>query len=287
MSEQAQALADDDVIDTQDVHEPDDAPEIDTDDEGDGYEPEPEFDEVEIEGKAYKLPKELKDKVMMHADYTRKTQEVAEQRKAVEAKRAEIEALSALSTQNFEAKAELHALTRQIAEYENVDWARLHQENPQLAQQHQFRLMQLQGQAQKKQAELQQHESTLSNQQRQLAAKRMEESRRQLTSEIPDWSADRAKEVASQSKNLGFSQEFIKALDSGMFPDAVPMIKALHKASLYDQMIAKAKKATKQTVEVQPSKEVKGKATVKKSIYDKNLTTAERIALFKKGKKPK
>ena len=47
-------------------------------------EPPPELEEVEHEGKKYQIPKPLKGALLMQADYTRKTQEVAEQRRAVE-----------------------------------------------------------------------------------------------------------------------------------------------------------------------------------------------------------
>src|SRR5215216_3195421 len=46
-----------------------------------------EFEDVDFAGKQYRLPKELKSALMMQADYTRKTQDVAEQRKALEGER--------------------------------------------------------------------------------------------------------------------------------------------------------------------------------------------------------
>ena len=48
---------------------------------------EPGLAEVEIDGKTYKLPPELKDGFLRQADYTRKTQELAEQRRRMEAER--------------------------------------------------------------------------------------------------------------------------------------------------------------------------------------------------------
>jgi hypothetical protein len=60
-------------------------------DDGDDYEPDPkpvaegdEFVEVEYEGKLYEVPAEMKEALLRQSDYTVKTQEVAEQRKAVE-----------------------------------------------------------------------------------------------------------------------------------------------------------------------------------------------------------
>src|SRR5947199_238059 len=49
----------------------------------------PEEAEVEYGGKTYTLPAELKDALLRQADYTRKTQEVAQGRKALDGARAD------------------------------------------------------------------------------------------------------------------------------------------------------------------------------------------------------
>src|SRR5688572_14468037 len=48
-------------------------------------EPVDELDEIEFDGERYKIPKKLKNGFLMQSDYTRKTQEVAEERKAIAA----------------------------------------------------------------------------------------------------------------------------------------------------------------------------------------------------------
>jgi len=93
-------------------------------------EPEGEVTEVEVEyeGKAYKLPPELKDALLRQQDYTKKTMTVAEERKAIEARAKQIEAFETLSTerkQAFENKAELRAQIKQI---ENIPLDDLTQE---------------------------------------------------------------------------------------------------------------------------------------------------------------
>src|SRR5215475_66105 len=47
----------------------------------DDNDPAESLEEVEFAGKQYRLPKELKSALMMHTDYTRKTQEVAQGRR--------------------------------------------------------------------------------------------------------------------------------------------------------------------------------------------------------------
>jgi hypothetical protein len=89
------------------------------DDESDAEEPEEETDEVDLDGKKYRIPKALKSQLMMQADYTRKTQEVAEQRR-------ELEQRALQQSQTNEAVIKAHAkatlLDERLAEYETVDW---------------------------------------------------------------------------------------------------------------------------------------------------------------------
>jgi hypothetical protein len=53
-------------------------------DEADSDDADDSLDEIEYEGKKHRVPKELKDAFMRNADYTQKTQQVAEARKTVE-----------------------------------------------------------------------------------------------------------------------------------------------------------------------------------------------------------
>ena len=50
----------------------------------------PEFIEIEFDGNKYQVPPELKDRLMAEADYTRKTTELANTRRAIELQQKEI-----------------------------------------------------------------------------------------------------------------------------------------------------------------------------------------------------
>lgn len=95
------------------------------DDAGDG-EPEDEnakadeFEEIEVGGKKHKLPKELKPLLMMQQDYTRKTQEVAETRRALESQAEQVKARDAAIAQQAEL---LPKVAKQIADITNIDAA--------------------------------------------------------------------------------------------------------------------------------------------------------------------
>lgn len=73
----------------EEVEQDDEAEEAETEgdteeaEEGD-EEVEAQFEEFEQDGKKYAVPKELKDSLLRHADYTKKTQEIADQRRIIE-----------------------------------------------------------------------------------------------------------------------------------------------------------------------------------------------------------
>src|SRR4051794_25376107 len=85
-----------------------------------------ETEEVERGGKTYRVPKALKGELMMHADYTRKTQEVAATRRALEQRavdlaEAEVQTRAALGEHVAEV-AQLHGIEAELARLGAVDW---------------------------------------------------------------------------------------------------------------------------------------------------------------------
>ena len=88
-----------------------------------------ELEEVERNGKTYKVPKALKAELLMQADYTRKTQDLAQERKAL----AEAQARGSEDDQNvLKAKAATLAMDERIAAIEKLtpaDWARIDAED--------------------------------------------------------------------------------------------------------------------------------------------------------------
>lgn len=90
-----------------------------------------DLEEVSHDGKTFTIPKALKPALMMQADYTRKTQELAYQRRTWEAERAEqAEALSA----NFAERARLVGLDDSLEQLETLDWRTLEAVDPHQAQ---------------------------------------------------------------------------------------------------------------------------------------------------------
>ncbi len=99
------------------VHD-DDETELPDGDEGDGL-----TDYTAADGKTYRVPAEVKDGLMLKADHTRKTMEVAEQRKALAARDTQIQQTAQRQSEFAGQIAQLGALNAQLAPFVQVqDW---------------------------------------------------------------------------------------------------------------------------------------------------------------------
>jgi hypothetical protein len=145
-------------------------------------------EEVEYEGKKYKLPKELKDALLRHSDYTKKTQEVSASRKEVEAMKAQVQQIARATEEEITARGRLAQMHETLQQYEAVDWARLEQDDPLGAQSH-FRQYQLmKEQAQKTAYEIQQRAQQRTAFDQQETAKRIAASRDEASKKLKGWS---------------------------------------------------------------------------------------------------
>lgn len=88
---------------------------------------EEELEDLEYQGKKFKIPKEVKPLLMFQEDYTRKTMALAEERKAVHAQR-QVEA------QFTRAVGALTLMDEQIAQFDNTNWQELGNTDPVQAQ---------------------------------------------------------------------------------------------------------------------------------------------------------
>lgn len=174
-------------------------------DDGDGNaeeaQAEAEAEEVEYEGKKYKLPKELKDALLRHADYTRKTQEVAASRKEIEAMKAQVQQIAQATDEEITARGRLAQIHDTLQQYEAVDWARLEQDDPLGAQSH-FRQYQLmKEQAQKLGFEIQQKAQQRIAFDQQETAKRIAASRDEASKKLKGWSPQAEEKAFSWAVN--------------------------------------------------------------------------------------
>jgi len=212
---------------------------------------------IEVDGKEVKLSKaELADYYkngLRQSDYTKKTMEVAETRKAAEAEIAKAQAERTQYQANLQKMAA--QLEGALQEQQKIDWQQLLDSDPveYLKQQHLFQQRQaafqqnlqqqqyLQQQAQAEQTKAM--ESFVRTQQQELLAK------------LPDWK-DPAKAAAEKQALSKYLQE------QGFEPEAVGNItdhRAVilgRKAMLYDAMMSKANAAAKK-VSAAPQRVIK------------------------------
>lgn len=101
----------------------------------DGDEAPEEEEELDIDGNPLKVPKtlaeKLKARMMMQADYTQKTQSLAEQRREYEAQRQAFEAEAQTRQELFKEEAQLFAVQQRLNQYQNVNWQALAQQDVQ------------------------------------------------------------------------------------------------------------------------------------------------------------
>ena len=108
----------------QSAEEPEANAEANSDEESQG-EPEVEMVETEIDGELYAIPKKISDRFLQHADYTRKTQDIAEVRRALVAER-EAQALSRAFEDAVKPEREqLQVIDYNLAQFKQIDWSQI------------------------------------------------------------------------------------------------------------------------------------------------------------------
>lgn len=215
--------------------------------EGESETPPEETVTIEVDGKTVELTKaELADAYksgLRQSDYTKKTMEVSEQRKAAEAEITKARQERETYAQNLQQQTAL--LSAVLQEQNKIDWQQLLDTDPveYLKQQHLFQQRQAAlTQAQSEQQKVWQLQQA---EQAENVQKFLSQQQEELLAKLPDWK-DESKAKAEKSalrdylKETGFNDNEV-----GQVQDHRHVIIA-RKAMLYDQMMAKAKAAAKQ-----------------------------------------
>lgn len=200
-------------------------------------EPPEETEEVEHDGQKYKLPKALKPALMMQADYTKKTQELAEQRRAFE---AEAKNTREADEEHLTGRAKLIGMDDTLAQYAKVDWDALAAQDAEAANAHwrKYQLLKDQRSAFAEEFKGKQGERVLKAQQE--AAKRQQEGLETLQRDIPGWSPKLVEELKEfAGKKYGLTPARIAAIEDPAF------VRAIHDAM-------QATKAQKTATRIKP-----------------------------------
>ena len=258
--------------DEPDLDEAEDEAEQDDDEE-------PEEDELEYGGNKFRIPKgalpeDVKAKLDQflkgsNADYTRKTQEVAEQRKQVEARASAVEQLSGMSDELLVEFSKGRHLRDEIEQLQGVDLNDLWQSNPDQARRVSDALSAKQAEFQKTIAKINETEGQLKQTQAAEVARVAERGKVEVEKYVKGFSERVPDVVAYVADNYGIPKE-VAERDWPLNPATAAMA---YKAMKYDQMQAKA--ARKPTAaKAAPLKPIKGKGGGAKPDPDKQSIDA-------------
>lgn len=206
-------------------------------------ESEDEGEEVEFEGKAYKVPKGIKEALLRQADYTKKTQEVAEQRKSVEERAQALDQQQRVMAQTFDKAVEFREAQKRLSQYEQIDWYTLAQNDPAQATQLNIAYQQLQREAQTKygewkQAEQQTQQLTEQNRQQMLVKAEQE-----LKTRLPNFGPQVAEKIAKAGKEYGITDQELNSLIDPRY------VHVLHDAMKWRALQAEKPKAMQKVVD--------------------------------------
>lgn len=210
--------------------------------EAEAKEQEPSEVEIEFEGNRYKIPAELKSAIMMQADYTKKTMELADQRKALEANKVNPQEI-----EQYKNKVTLYEnlLGQQVLQDQRTNWQELLKTDP-------IGYLQQKEQAEARKAEWDRLSAAKQQESQQKLSQTLDQEAQQLIAKQPEWkdvakfNADKEKIFPSLEK-IGYTrQEFDSVIDHRALIVA-------NKARLYDELMA-AKADTAKRIEKLPPK---------------------------------
>lgn len=238
LDEAPEQIEDDEVAQAEELPEEGEQPEAEAEDD----------DElVEIEGKSYRVPKELRDMVLMHKDYTQKTQAVADQRRSVEERAHALEQREQALGASFEKAVALRQVQDKLSQFEALDWNKIVDADPVQAQKLTIAYQQLQREAQAKYAELQQTQAQVeqlsAHQRQQLLA----EAEKDLHARLPNFGPQLAEKIGKAAKEYGISEAEINNLVDARH------VHILHDAMKWRELQAKQPQAMRKVAEAAPA----------------------------------
>lgn len=227
---------------------------------------EEDLDGVKVRGKKEAIER-LKGERLMQADYTRKTQEAAELRKAAEAERETVQQARQFEQQNLDIVADIRGMDRELAQLQQVNFHQLSDQDPIQAQKLMARMQQLQtvrGQAVNALTQRHQHFQQV---QQQEAARQLAEGQRVLQRDIPGWGPELASKLASFALTNGYTQREVDSIRSPA------MVRSLFR----EYQLAEAKKqATKRPPQAQTTPVTRVQTTSKaRAVVDPDKLSPE------------
>lgn len=227
---------------------------------------EEDLDGVKVRGKKEALER-LKAERLMQADYTRKTQEVAEQRRALEAAREHHQQARQFEQQNLDIVADIRAADRQLAQLQQLNLQQISDQDPLQAQKLMVQLQQLQAFKAQAANALAQRQQQFQQWQQQESARSLTEGNAVLQREIPGWGPELAAKLVEYGKGRGYSDAQLHSVTQPQF------VIDLYRSMQYDTARQKATQKPKQSQEKPPTRvQSSGKA---KGVVDPDKLSPE------------
>jgi len=189
-------------------------------------------------------------------DYTQKTQQVAEQRKELEAYAESIKAQEQafqeqmqLNNVLIEDVAKITALDQQLNQYANVNWQQLSDSDFVEAQKLFFTYNQLQQERSQLVSQFEAKKQEVVNKQTQLMAEKIAKGKEILAKEIPNWSPETNQALLSTGRDYGFSDAELNSIVDPrhvkVLHDAMQWRKLQQKDSIVKKKVSSAKPVVK------------------------------------------
>jgi hypothetical protein len=198
---------------------------------------EPEEVEDELEGVKLRGKKEALERIkaerLMQADYTRKTQEVADQRRTFEQERTQFQETAKSHQEHIREVARLVAIDERLGQLQQY-LPQINQQDPQQAQALLIELQQLQAQRGQLQGSLAQKEQQRQLNAQQESAKRANEAEAIVMREVKDWGPEKLKAFVDAGQKAGIEPEGVRQMLI-QFPQAA---RFMNKALQYDKLLA-------------------------------------------------
>lgn len=238
--------------------------------EGESEEPEIEYLELVVNGEQVKKSKaEVLELAQKGEDYTRKTQQLAEERRVLQAQMQAAQQQQQMQSAVANLVAEAKAVEGQLAQYKDIDWNALVDADPVQAMKLDRQYRELQAYYQGKVNDINQTSQQVQSQQAQMKQEMLVREHQAMLQSIPDWT-DKTKfdsevaDIRGFLANTGFNADEI-----GSLVDHRHVIVA-RKAMLYDKLMAGKPAVTKKVAEApKPVKSTAPQASKSKDAYTK------------------
>jgi hypothetical protein len=204
---------------------------------------EPALEEVEFDGEKFNLPPKIKSALMAQSDYTRKTQEVADQRRMLDA-----HILMQQQEQQFHQSVtselnQLQMLDAQMGQFKQLDWSSMDTDTLTRTK---HALDQLKDARTELTNAIQGKRGQFDQQMNQLIGEARKRGEQYLKRHIPSFGPDVVKELTAYGQSEGFSDVELSTLTDAR------MIKQLWKAQQWDKLQSQKATTTKRAEQAPP-----------------------------------